>query len=59
MADWTIFPFGKYKMEHFNEVHNLKYLTWFIGKLSNEQQIKNCAEAIILEINRLQKERCN
>lgn len=57
MADWTIFPFGKYEMKHFNEIRDLKYLTWYINKLNNEQQIKHCAEAIILEINRRQKER--
>lgn len=57
MANWYIFPFGKYAYERFESCNDLKYLTWFIGQLNNECQIKHCAEAIIKQVNKQQKER--
>ena len=57
MINWNFVPFGKYKMKNFNQIRDLEYLQWLIGRLNNEIQIKNCAEAIILEINRRIKER--
>lgn len=57
MSNYNFVPFGKYQMKNFNQIRDLKYLQWLIGKLNNEIQIKNCAEAIILEINRRIKER--
>ena len=55
MADWTRFPFGKYNWEHFTQCQDLRYLTWFIGQLNNEMQIKYCAEAISRLVDKLQK----
>lgn len=54
---WDRIPFGKYVNQHFNQIHDLKYLQWIIGKLNNECQIRFCAEAIMLEIDRRRKER--
>lgn len=54
MTDWSKFPFGKYSYEHFTQCQDLRYLTWFIGNLNNEMQIKYCAEAIIKLVDKLQ-----
>ena len=55
MADWSKFPFGKYHWQHFTQCQDLRYLTWFIGQLNNEMQIKYCAEAISRLVDKLQK----
>lgn len=55
MADWTFFPFGKYRMKHFNQVDDINYLKWFIGQLNNDMQIRNCAEALIKAIDKKYK----
>lgn len=54
MANWTVFPFGKYARKPFKSCKELRYLTWFIGKLDNEVQIKHCAEAISTLVTKLQ-----
>lgn len=54
MANWSIFPFGKYAMKPFTQCQDLHYLTWYIGKLNNEIQIKYCAEAISRLVDKLQ-----
>lgn len=57
MTDWSKFPFGKYSYSgrHFTQCQDLRYLTWFIGQLNNEMQIKYCAEAISRLVDKLQK----
>lgn len=50
----SIFPFGKYAYKPFTYCKDLRYLTWFIGKLNNEIQIKHCAETIINLVDKLQ-----
>ena len=54
MSIWTLFPFGKYAYKPFTHCDDLSYLTWFIGQLNNEIQIKHCAKAIIKLVDKLQ-----
>lgn len=52
--NYSTFPFGKYAHKPFTYCEDLRYLTWFIGQLNNEIQIKHCAEAIIKLVDKLQ-----
>lgn len=51
MSNWNIVPFGKYRLKYFDEIKDIEYLKWLIGRLNNDIQISFCAEAIIKAIN--------